>query len=168
MNSTNLLDQALNIYSPGCQYETVNAEAGVDGFWFKDWVPGPNGAPSPSVEAVEALIKEIVDQGGAIDVNSGISAFLAIMGTAAFAKIMDAADRRAAILLYGVVAMAAMLLYLYAPSPTTGAVAIAGWNRFAIYAKRYRDLTGLVEDDILEFNAQVDALSLPQWLKLNF
>ena len=169
MTDSITLDMILEAYSPGAYFEPVHANddgPSFNGVWFTNYVAGPNGFPAPSIETVNGVAEQLVSTGGALDFDAGMNGFVGIMTTAAFAKIMEAADKNAAILLYGVIAIASMVLYLFAPSAVTGGLARAGWSRFALYAKRFRSITGITNDDIIEFNQAVETFGLPDWLKL--
>jgi hypothetical protein len=166
------LDQALHTYSPQCTYETIAVtdldKDNIGGFWFHSFVSGPNGVPAPDLNTLLVIADSLQKEGAGIDFATGITSFMKISQLAAFTKIIEVADQRTAITLYGQNAVSAMVFYLFSPSVSTGTLAKAAWDRFALYAKRYRSLTGITADDLDEFNKLVAEENLPDWLRLEF
>ena len=122
--------------------------------------------PKPSYQDCLDRGESMVDDGVYDDFEISMSKFLGLTTTKVFGKILDSADNKPSILLYGIVALVAVLVVLYKPNITTVTMAKNAWNRFIITAKQQRVLTKITDEDIVEFNATIDYLSLPKWLKL--
>lgn len=162
------IDAVMEAYSPGCHFEPIVAvgENDFNGFWYTNYRSGEDQRPAPPLVALQQIATIMVEQGSALSTEDALNAFLAIMSTTAFSKIVAVAEHRAAIPLYGMLAIAAIKLHLEARTTNTGRVAIASWQRFVLFAKRYRDLTEITVEDITEFNTTVTTLGLPIWLQL--
>lgn len=164
------LDLVLEAHSPGCYFEPVNAEDNsvnsYQGLWFVNYAPGPDGKPEPDIQIVNVISEALQASGAGITSDEAVAGLLGLLSTTAFTKVMDAADRRAAILLYGVVSMFGLGLYMYAPGAATAVLARAGWLRFMLYAKRYNNLIEMTPEDVVEFNTRVTEAGLPTWLRI--
>lgn len=160
------LDDVLNYYANGCSYMIVEDEDHPDfqGYWFRDFAHAE--LPEPSAEVVYGIRDALVSEGKGTSISDGIIAALAITQTAAFTKIIDSAEEKPAIMVYGILSFVGVGMALAIQSEATLALAKVSWNRFVGYASRYRDVTHVTDADTLAFNTLAEHLAFPMWFRL--